>query len=182
MRPDYSEELFYEAGEVAKSILEGAIKSPVIDTSNINLIGYSLGACGIFKENIYSSHVNKIILIGFGPPMNDIFLFDKIQQTINNAEYMNISTKVLIMVSNSDEIINLEAVEYARKKMKESDIEVTTVEYKYKRHKEFSGSGEHLINAIRFLKEKDIENRVDMIKLNTKMTEKWKRLRKVGYW
>ncbi|MBN1621749.1 MAG: hypothetical protein JW871_04065 [Endomicrobiales bacterium] len=178
----YPEDFLDKHGDILSLLLKKALSSPSIDSSNIDIISYSLDSCVVFNRIDGLREANKIALIGFGPPMDDMHVFSKVQGIINGKNYGNTSSSILLVTTESDELVDLGPVEFVRNKFVKAGKDVTAVQYRDKSHKDLFNDKEVLDNVIKFLNNEKPDNVVSKIKLNTKIIEKWNRFRKTGYW
>lgn len=180
--PDYAEDLLREAERIADEIYKGALRSSAVDNNNINIVGISIGANAVLSKNIKAEKLKTVSLVGFGPPLNNIFMYGEVYKIINNTVYNDIKTSIIIIESEGEDLIDLMPVEYVRKKMSESGVDLRCVQYKYKSHKELIADVEVIDEVIKFLKGKEPINNVENFKINKKMIKKWERFRRTGYW
>jgi predicted peptidase len=163
-----------KAEATCEKILDKALKDPMIDKDNINVIGFCLSSWAVFKKNLHSPHIKSIILLDFGAPFDDDSLYNKIYGLVNNTDYTRVSAKILVIVSKEDDKLSIEPAEIMREKMVEAKNKIDCIEY-------LDGNEFYLKDVVKYLKGENIDT-VESIKLNIQHLERWIRIRKTGYW
>jgi len=170
-----------EAKGVSKTILDIALQHSDVDKNNINVMGFCLGSWAILEENIYSENIKSMSLIAFGAPFDHTVIYDRLFKFIEEIDYEKISTKVLIMVSQGDTRLNIEAGEALRSNMVDAKKKVSVVQYEEGDHLSMTGVKRYLEDVIKFVKGEKV-NSAGYIQLDKDLLEKRDSLIKKGYW
>ena len=170
-----------DAQAMSKAILDLAIKSPKVDKNNINIVSFCLGSWAAFENDVKSPNVKTVSLLNFGAPYDDTVLYDYVMELVNKTDYSEISPKILIMVSEEDSRVDIEAGETLRKKMVEANKTIDCVLYKEGEHLSLAGVKDYLKDLVKYLKDEKI-NTTESIKISENIRNKYKRYRTTGYW
>lgn len=179
--PHRALETLYEARAIDESILELAIQHPDVNTSDINVVGFSLGSWVSFENDSKSDLVRTVSLLAFGAPYDDTFLYNYVISLANETDYSEISTEVLVMVSKEDTKVDIGAAETIRRNMLSANKTIYCVQYETGDHLDLAGVKNYTNDLISYLKGDEILTS-DFIEIDEEFRSKWESIHETGYW
>lgn len=174
-QPDFLQEI----SAVNKAILALAMKSQDVDQKDINVVGLGMSSWVVFENDVTSTNIRTISLLGFGIPY---YIFsDYVKGLIDHTDYNSITAKLLLMVNDEDLNIDIESAEVLRKKLISAGKKVDCMEYPDGGHMSLTGTNHYTKDLINFLKGERIDT-TNSIKVDKDLKKKLKRIRETGYW
>ncbi len=171
---------YEEARSVSRKLLERALNTDYINKSNINIVGFCLGAWATLTEHI-NDPVHSITLIGFGAPFDDTLLYDMVYSMVDKDKLTSLKPNVLVMVSQGDTKVATEPAKILCDNLKALGKQVACIEYSKGDHISLAGNRSYINDLKSYLLGLPL-NTSDNIKTNKMLLEKWNEVRKSGYW
>ena len=176
-----SKYIYEEAENISKAVSNVALNDTKVNKNKIYVVGFSMGSLVALNMNAKSGNVNKLILIGFGAPYDDALMYKYFKVNLNKTNYSRIKPKILIMLSQEDEKVDINDAETLRKNLIEANKDVDCVVYEKGGHLSLVGVKNYINDVIKYLKNEEI-NITEKINVDKQLRAKYERYASTGYW